>query len=191
MEKFKEKDFLLGLREGDLKTYELFFKYFSSELYSFSLKFVKAKDVAEEVVHDVFIKIWQSRETIQIQSSLRSYLYTAVKNQSLDYIKKELKFAHSAIDNAANIEGDSAQEHAMEYIELQNTLKISLDSLPERCRLIFNMSREDGLTYRQIAESLNISVKTVETQMGIALKKIRDYVGAHWEQFVIIYFFLI
>ncbi len=164
-----------SIRQGDLKAYERFFKGHYADIVRFTNRFVRSQQIAEEIAQEVFMYIWEKRETIEIQSSLRSYLYSAAKNRSINYLKLELPKAQAQMDiseHEVGFEAPAKDEGQAKYVS--QMVKQAVDALPKKCREIFILSRNAGLTYDEIAEELDLSKKTVENQMGIALKKLRE-----------------
>jgi RNA polymerase sigma-70 factor (family 1) len=135
---------------------------------------VRVREVAEELVSDVFYTIWKNRRRIQFTSP-QSYLFTAVRNRGFDYLRKTRRTTWCDLDEACHIAADHPDSHdIMAECELSDSLQRSIAALPKKCRMIFEMSRAEGLKYREIALALNLSVKTVETQMGRALKRLHQ-----------------
>jgi RNA polymerase sigma-70 factor (ECF subfamily) len=158
--------------DDDYSAFETIFNKYYDPLKTWSLYVLGNNTLAEEAVMDVFMKLWNTRKKIHINISLRSYLFTAVKNQSIDYLRRDLKKSVPA--SSAEIKSDVLQpDEWMDLMELQNKIEEAIDDLPEQCRNIFRMSRDDGMKYKEIAKKLNISVKTVETQIGRALIKLK------------------
>lgn len=151
---------------------ELFKKYFAS-LMAFSSRILGDEDDAREVVHQVFIKLWEKRAELDLSTSLKSYLFTAVNNRSLNVIRDRKKFSSEEMPERSGEWDVSAQ---IESLELEEKIRSIIDSLPEKCRQIFEMNRFEGLKYAEIAGRLGISVKTVENQMSKALKILREQV---------------
>ena len=144
---------------------KLFREYFTS-LMAFSRRILGDEDDAKEVVHQVFIKLWERRSEIDLSTSLKSYLFTSVNNRSLNVIRDRRKFSSEEVPERVGEWDVSAQ---LESMELEEQIHKVIDSLPERCRVIFCMSRIEKMTYQEIADSLSLSIKTVETQIGRAL----------------------
>ena len=162
------------LNQDDYGAFEKLFVLGYSPLRSFCKKFVHVNEVAEELVSEVFFKIWNNRKAIVIASSPKSYLYTAVRNISFDHLRKEKKYSLTSLDDAVTMPSDyfDPQRHS-ELEELQMKIEAAVAKLPKQCRTVFLMSREQGLRYNEIAEKLQLSIKTIETQMGRALKSLR------------------
>ena len=173
----------------DKRAFEELFRSFFPSLVLFAQKFVPDQDTAKEIVHNVFLNLWEKREQVDMSSSLKSYLFTSVNNRCLNYIRDQKKFdkdetRFQRLDSTEFSDGVDRLEEQ----ELEQRIYDALQSLPEKCREIFMLNRFEGLKYAEIAEKLNISVKTVETQMSKGLKILReklvDYLG------MIILFFL-
>ena len=135
----------------------------------------------EEVVQEVFVKLWEDREVLRIES-VKTYLYSAARNRMLNYLRDE-KRRHTLLEQWIQYEKDQNRgEECFDMEKFSKRVQQAIDSLPEQCMKIFEMSKKRGFTYKRIAEELNISVKTVETQMGIALRKIREYLSAYYPE---------
>lgn len=161
------------VKDSDYPAFEQLFNKMYEPLCHFCLKFVLVKEVAEELVSDVFYSIWKNRKVLLV-SSPRPYLFTSVRNRSYDYLRKTKKSVLCDLDKASNIPTSvcNSQERLIE-IELSRQVDNTISHLPKQCKLIFELSRDHGMRYRDIAATLNISIKTVETQMGRALKHLR------------------
>ncbi|QGK77271.1 RNA polymerase sigma-70 factor [Flavobacterium sp. SLB02] len=163
------------MKNGNEAAFEKVFKMYFRNLHTFAYTFMKDDVIAEEIVQNVFFKIWEKRDQLQIDDSLKAYLYRAVHNESLNHLK-HLKIKNSfQLQYSANMES-SNQDASNQMIasELENDIYKAINELPQQCRTIFQMSRFEQLKYQQIADQLNISVKTVENQMGKALKVLRS-----------------
>ena len=152
--------------------YEQLFRVYFTPLTYFAQKYVSDLDTAKEVVHNVFIKVWEKREGFDFEQSAKSYLYTSVYNRSLNYLRDQKKFApeEEALHSDQGINNDH-----LEAAELEAKIWQVINDLPQKCRAIFIANRFDGRKYAEIAEEKGISVKTVETQMSKALKALRDH----------------
>ncbi|MCW0481317.1 RNA polymerase sigma-70 factor [Gaoshiqia sediminis] len=150
---------------------KVFDEYYSS-LCFFSNKYLEDMDLARSLVQEVFVDLWTKRENIALKYSVKSYLYTAVKNRSIDYLRTVRK--NVKLSAVGDCQLETPFRDALEEAELNDRINKSINELPEKCREVFVLCRFEGLKYSQIAEKLNISVKTVEMQMGIALKKMRE-----------------
>jgi len=135
---------------------------------------IRDLDASEEIVQELFFRLWQDRQTIRIESSLNGYLYRSVHNRALHYLEHQKVVSRHAgeVLAAADMTSEPVTD-AIYYHELQARVARVLERLPERCRLIFKMNRFEGLKYIEIADKLAVSLKTVEADMGKALKEFR------------------
>lgn len=169
------------IRGGDERALEAVFRAHYAGMAAFVDRFVRANDVAEELVQDVFFKLWRKREELSEIESLRTYLYRAARNTALNWLRRQ-KLERRWLEEHAG-EGEPATTHAAdddaEGQEVAVAVQEAIHRLPPRCREVFLLSRDGGLTYAEIARTLGISVKTVETQMGRALKSLRLALGRY------------
>lgn len=163
--------------EADFK--ELFHAHFSG-LCLFSVKYIKDMDAARDIVHEAFVNLWNKRDTIDPQKPVKAYLTTSVYNRSINYLRDNKKFNRDlvALDESLDQGSGYSTDRLVEQ-ELANKIKASIDLLPEKCREIFLLSRNENLKYQQIADKLSISIKTVETQMSKALQHLRQHLGEY------------
>jgi RNA polymerase sigma-70 factor (ECF subfamily) len=161
----------------DEESFEAVFKTYFKALHAYAMAILKESETAEEIVQSVFLKLWEKRETLEISSSLKAYLYRAVYHESLNHIKhQQVKRKHW--DHAHYEMTQGKPEQVGEQIkgqenELYERFQLALEKLPEKCRMVFNLSRFEELKYQEIADRLEISIKTVEAHMGKALKTLR------------------
>lgn len=162
--------------EGSELAFERFFKTYFKSLYAYAFTMVQDEIMAEEIVQQVFYKIWEKKEQFAVHTSVKAFLYKAIYNECLNYLKHQKhKNTHQSYVVYVNRDRVSDDNAAMrvELNELQSRLQAALSELPEQCRTIFYMSRFDELKYREIAERMGLSIKTIEAQMGKALKILR------------------
>jgi RNA polymerase sigma-70 factor, ECF subfamily len=163
------------IRAGDERALEELFRLYYAGMCSFVRRFVHAPDIAEELVQDVFFKLWSKRETLSEIDALRTYLFRAARNTALNHLRR--KKLENAWEEQEAARGEPlttvATDDDASTDEVSRAVNGAIGKLPARCREIFLMSREGGMTYAEIAVSLGISIKTVETQMGRALKSLR------------------
>ncbi|MEP2668407.1 MAG: RNA polymerase sigma-70 factor [Cyclobacteriaceae bacterium] len=148
------------------KRFEIIFKDLFKPLCGFAMKYVGDLDEAKNIVHEAFIAVWQKFETLPDDTNFKSYLYTAVRNRSLNYLRDRKQ--HVALDGIQE-DGAEGASSDLEVKELEREIELAINTLPEKCRMVFEMSRFEGLKYAEIAVKMNISVKTVEAQMSKAL----------------------
>lgn len=156
------------------EAFESLFKTHFKSLYAYAYTIVKDDMVAEEMVQNVFFKIWEKKERIDIHAVTIAYLYKSVYHESLNYLKhQKVKAAYQAHTSyQMKNQSDNASKKVM-LSDLEQQLNIALSELPEQCRTIFQMSRFEELKYQEIADRLGLSIKTIENQMGKALKILR------------------
>nr|WP_302180095.1 RNA polymerase sigma-70 factor [Chryseosolibacter indicus] len=153
---------------------QLFLRYYS-RLCSFASFIVRDEAASEEVVSEVLLNIWKNRKTIHIQSSVRAYLFTCVRNEALRAVKQKNMILIKPEDDALQTLSDDYDPHeSLEFQELENNVHFVIGSLPEKCKQFFMLSRFDGLKYSEIAQLYNVSEKTVENQIIKALKILRE-----------------
>ena len=170
------------LAQRDETTFEQVFKTYFKRLHAYAFTILRDEEEAEEMVQQVFFKLWERNvrkdpfgENLSLTGSVSSYLYRAVHNESLNYIKHQKVRSNHQLHVAYSMKNEV--EHPAKKVmtgELEKKIHTALNELPEQCRTIFQMSRFDELKYREIADKLGISVKTVENQMGKALKLLRQ-----------------
>jgi len=162
------------IKKGDKAVFKKLFKAYYAPLCLYSNQFLKDHDDCEEVVQNLFLKIWEKRESIEITSSVRSYLFGSVRNSCLNWLKHrkiQLDYQKTTILNES---GNETYGSYFLEVGLLEKIEEAISGLPERRREIFLLNREKGMKYREIADLLGLSVKTVETQMGQALKTLRE-----------------
>lgn len=158
-------------------TFDTLFKDWYQDLCRFAYTYLRDEDLCEDIVQEVFISLWEKRKSLAEIQSFKSYLFRAVRNKCIDNLRKEMRFSIFSLENEGVQElsyYDYSLE-AMESDELKNHIEESIKNLPKSCRNIFVLSREAKLTYAEIADEIGVSRKTVENQIGIALKKIRKH----------------
>lgn len=169
-----EQEIVGAIRQGNERIFEVIFRKYYQSLCNYANSMLKEIDEAEEVVQNLFSGIWEKRTELEISVSLKSYLYRAVHNHCLNRIK-HLKIREE-YQQYANSYYESSYESVSQSViknELERKIEEAIDKLPEQCRLIFRLSRFEELKYHEIAEQLGISPKTVENQIGKALKILR------------------
>jgi RNA polymerase sigma-19 factor, ECF subfamily len=181
------QDILEKLQQKDIKSFELVFHTYYPELCRFAQKYIPDQLAAEDLVQDLFVNLWNNLGNLMINTSLKSYLYACVRNSAFNAIKHQ-----KVVDR---YEGEIAKDvkvfhdsNELEVDELQQHITEAINKLPDRCREVFQLSRNEGLKYAEIAIELQISVKTVEVQMGKALKTLRSDLGSYLPLYLLIWF---
>jgi RNA polymerase sigma-70 factor, ECF subfamily len=163
------------LKNNETRFMEVLFKQYYTLLCRTAVRFTKDTDAAEDLVQEVFCKIWQNREVLEVSSSYKAYLVRSVTNQALNYLEKHKRLVFS--EDTSSFENDYAANTTVELVEgteMEIKIQHALSALPPQCRLIFEMSRFEELSYKEIADALTLSPKTVENQMGKALRILRE-----------------
>lgn len=164
----------------DMQAYHALYDLFFNNLHRFCFSFVKSSEAAEEIVSDVFIKLWQIRNKLPEIDNLKVYLYQIAKNFCLNYITRHFKNPVASLDEI-NIEAVISLDNPEELCisaDIINTIQQTIKQLPPQCRLIFQMVKEDGMRYKEVADILHVSVLTVRNQVAIATRKVADALPA-------------
>ena len=176
-------EWMRRIRAGDEAVFEMLFRTFTPGLCAFLTRFVGERALAEELVQDVFLSLWDHRSTIHITGSAQAYLFAAARNRALNHVEHEKvadRFRVSVLTRMSASEA-SVQGEAECFAALD--MQDALAKLPPRCRLVFDLQRNHGMSYAEVASSLAISVKTVEVQMGRALRTLRAWYTAQAEEY--------
>ena len=169
-----DQQVFLAIQSRQTPAFEMLFKTYYQARCRYATSYLKDPDGAEEIVQAAFIGLWEKRKAITIETSLKSYLYRAIRNTCLNELKHEqVKQKHLASESLKGETQSAPADHLAIHVELEEKIRAAIQTLPEQCRLIFTMSRFEELKYQEIADQLNLSVKTVENQMGKALKIMR------------------
>ena len=173
-----DKKLLSEIRNNLEGAFDVLFRKYYKNLTYFAIKIVKNRDIAEEVVQDLLVNFWEKRQQLVPNVSLKAYLFRAVFNNCVHYNKNEKRFEKTDISFANDLSNDF--DNLMEQSELETRIYQLIEQLPTECRKIFKLSRFEELKNKEVADQLNISIKTVETQMSRALKYLRlnlsDYI---------------
>ncbi len=171
---FQDEQIALRLSKRDEAAFEQVFKTHYKNLHAYAFTILKDEDEAEEMVQQVFFKLWERSEHLSFSGPIAAYLYRAVHNESLNFIKHQKVKAGHQLHVAYSMKNKSEQAQPRTIRkELENKFREALNELPEQCRTVFQLSRFEDMKYKEIADKLDISVKTVENHMGKALKLLR------------------
>jgi RNA polymerase sigma-70 factor (ECF subfamily) len=170
------KDLLsIRIKMGDEQAFELLFKKYYTSLCSYSNKYLINPEEAQDVVQDVFLNLWENRDEIDPEQSLKSYLFRITANSSINKLRRrKVKTKYDEILKLIYVDHTDSSPHTL-FIEreLSEHIGLALNKIPQQCHKVFNLSRINGLKYSEIAERLNISIKTVEGHMSKALTILR------------------
>jgi len=162
------------VKQGNVKAFETLFHLYYGYLCQYAQKLVDDRGTAEEIVQDFFVGLWEKKEDLNVETSIKNYFFRSIKNRCLNHIqhqKTKNKYAQKII---AEKENNYSADDVFVEIDLAQKIEESINSLPQKRREIFILSRQEGLKYHEIAKKLNISIKTVETHMSLAIKYLRD-----------------
>lgn len=170
---------IVKLKQGDLASFDVLFKKYSERLYAFALSITKEPYVAEEITQLVFMKIWEKRSRIEEHQSFKSFLFSITYSETISWLRKENseKRKINMIGSENFTLSTNETNFTIEFNNIQGMANEIIDSLPEKRREIFKLSREQGYSNKEIAKLLNISIKTVENQMTAALKTLKELLG--------------
>ena len=171
---FQDEQIASLLSKKDEAAFEQVFKTHYKNLHAYAFTVLKDEDEAEEMVQQVFFKLWDRSGHLSFSGPIAAYLYRAVHNESLNFLKHQKVKASHQLHVAYSMKNKTEHGQAkMMRKELENKFREALNELPEQCRTVFQLSRFEDMKYREIADKLDISVKTVENHMGKALKLLR------------------
>jgi len=184
-----ERQLVIQLKDGNQASFHKLYSTYAPKLFAFSRKYLSTQEDAEEIVQEVFIRIWEKKENIDENQSFSSYVIQAAKHRIFNGFRKKvneqayLDFLIHSNDSSRNY-----TELEVEYYEVKSKAENAINAMPPKRQEIFRLSREAGLKNKEIAEKLEISIKTVENQMGKALKYLRDELSDYQ---MLIFFFLL
>ncbi len=171
----EERELVIQLKEGNQASYRVLYSKYASKLFAFSRKYLQSNEDAEEIVQEVFLRIWEKKDNIDVMQSFSSYIFQAAKHRIFNGFRKKVnEQAYLDFLMFADHSSRNFTELAVDFQEIKQKSDLAIDSLPPKRREIFRLSRETGLKNKEIAEKLQISIKTVENQMGQALKFLRE-----------------
>lgn len=183
----KERDLVRRLNNNDELALASIYNEYWEIMYLGAYNLVKNKQISEDIVQDVFVNMWKKRGELEIKVSLRSYLYTSTIYKTYDYFRKNKSAIRvDLLDNFSERVQSSNPETKLMDRELQGYLETVISKLPEKCRVVYKLSRDEQLSHKEIAVRLNISTRTVEGHISKALKVLRSSLGSIWTIFLII-----
>jgi RNA polymerase sigma-70 factor (ECF subfamily) len=178
----EDRDLLQAIKDRDKKVFELFYKKYYKQLFAVAYRYAGQAQAAEEIVHDVFITIWNKADQLNIQYSMKSYLFRSVVNSSLNLLKKEKTDAQQRAKYLSVHPGELGDEDEVRKDAEEAMLKgleEALTLLPERCRQVMYLSRFGKLKQKEIAEQMNISIKTVKNHLTYGFQKLREHLESN------------
>ncbi len=185
-------DLFNALKKDDNASFETLFRKYFKSLTVFANKLLHDLDESQDLVQEVFVKLYENRNTLEVHTSVKALLYQSVRNKSLDRIRsKNTKSGHHEQILALSSDDHIDDSDSILQVELEEKIYSAISNLPDQCQLIFKMSRLEGKRNQEIAEELNISKRTVETQISNALKKLRVEIFQYLKGliFIVLHFF--
>ena len=173
-----DHELLKQLRAGSRAAFDTIFRTHYGPLVALAERVLRDRSAAEDVVQDIMVELWRRRETLTIETTLKSYLFRATRNRALNAIRHEQVERRAAPYLATDPATPPTVEQKLHEDDLAAAVQRAVEELPARCREVFELSRVHGLKYAEIASAMNISVKTVEAQMGKALRLVRERLAA-------------
>lgn len=172
-----------------MPAFEQIYELYWSDLYNYAYNILRDKGVCEEIIQETFFSMWTKREQLQISHSLKSYLFTAVKFQTINYIRSEKVKRDYAANYASfkKMNFDNSNEEHMHLTDLKGLIENEVSKLPEKCQEIFRMSRNEHQSIKNIADLMNISHKTVENQLTKALRQLRSSLGQFFSLSILLF----
>jgi RNA polymerase sigma-70 factor (ECF subfamily) len=175
----RDREWVARIRQGDIAAFEAMYRTYKNDLGAFLESFVRSREAAEEIIQDLFVRLWEQRDLWEFQGALNTYLFRAARNRAISYLRHERVATRFLERRAGEVvaEFDSVRQpgadEACQANELEAAVDRAVEALPERCREVFRLNRYHGLSYAEVAQAMQISVKTVEVQMGRALTALR------------------
>lgn len=187
-----EKELLIRMSQDDEAAFYEIYSLYKMRLYYFAQKLIKSKEYAEDICQDTFTVVWQNRHYIDVSLSFSSYLFTIARNRILNILRdiQKEEYLHEYIISQA-IDFTSTAQDTVSIGELKDILSYAIDQLTGRQKQIFKMSREEGMSHKEIADSLNISIYTVHEHVSSALRIIRNILDKHYGCYSAILFFFL
>ncbi|HZF73789.1 MAG TPA: RNA polymerase sigma-70 factor [Gemmatimonadaceae bacterium] len=162
------------IRAGDESAFDTVFRSHYADLVRMAESVVRERALAEEVAQEVMLELWRRRESLHVEQTFRAYLVRSTRNRALNHVRHQRVVEREAAIAAINLQSSPSAEDEMLGTELEQAVGAAIDGLPEKIREVFQLSRDHGLKYTEIAGTLEISVKTVEKRMGQALAQLRE-----------------
>lgn len=179
---------LLKLAEGNLSAYRFLFDHHFTDLCNFVLIYLHSKELSEEVALEIFTYIWEKRDTLEIRTTFKSYLFAAAKNKAISHYRKAQISVFTSLESSDHLGSDlSESSEYMETKELRELIEAAINKLPEKSREVYRLAWEENLSHKEIAGQLGITPKTVENHIGIALRKLRESLKPYYKQIFIVW----
>lgn len=174
---------LLQMADGNIVAYRFLFDHHFADLCNFLLIYLHSKELSEDIALEIFTHIWEKRETLQIKTTFKSFLFASAKNKAISHYRKERKMVFTSLEAGESLMQEvSGVQQFMENNELRELIDAAINKLPEKSRQIYQLAWEENLSHKDIAQKLGITPKTVENHVGIALRKLRKSLKPYYKQ---------
>lgn len=174
LQNFDDQQLLNMLQTDEAQAIEMIFKKYHKTLCLTAYRFMKSQEASKDVVQEVFMRFWTKRETIQVKTSLKAYLRRSVVNTALNHLQRSKRTPTDDLEKARhNPSNKHSAEDTLQAQQLQKDIKTAINQLPRKCRMVFTLSRYEHMTYKEIADTLQISTNTVENHISKAMKILR------------------
>jgi RNA polymerase sigma-70 factor (family 1) len=167
------KHIIISLKQGDKTAFDKLFHLFHHKIYLFCRHYHLTKEEAEEIVQEVYLKMWLNRGNLNVSHNIQSFIYTIAKNMIFNHFKRKI-YQKAAYEYHLNHQDPYQMEQEIICNDLELIMEKAIGKLPQKRRIIFNLSRKEGLSNKEIAKKLDISLKTVESQMRLSLQYLRQ-----------------
>lgn len=191
MDRTEDKILVAGLRKGSREAFEKLYQLYASDIYAFSMSLLKSKALAEDVVQEVFLKVWLKRSEINPDLSFRSFIFTIARNLAFNTLAKAAN--HSKLREVVFYKSQKKESTVEEKLMEEHYEKLkdrAIRELTPSCKRVFEMSRKEGKSYQEISEELGVSINTVKNQISIALNAIRIFLAKHGDITFLLLFFM-
>ncbi|MDJ1505642.1 RNA polymerase sigma-70 factor [Xanthocytophaga agilis] len=177
------RDLQERLCNNDQEAFAALYRLFFMRLFQFTKMYVHSRETAEELVNDIMLKLWHRRSEVLKIQNLETYLFVSARNRSLNYLSQHSPFHISLEPESGEIEivNTDDPEKILEWREIYELLMQAVEELPDQCRTVFKLIKEEGMSYKQVAEILDLSPRTVETQLFRAMKKLHKVLGNYMD----------
>lgn len=171
-----DKQLIVRLKNQDAEAFSILYNRYSKKLYWYALKFVKSPEIAEDIIHDIFVKLWEQSDSLHTDASIQAYLYKITRNSLLNLIKRGTVEARVIDEIMYHAEQHTSNtDESVQYRETLRQTNEAIDELPPKRKQIYELSRNNGMTHRQIAMQLEITDSTVNNQLVKAIKSIKSF----------------
>lgn len=184
----RDQQIVEAINKGDQAVFKTIFDHYFQRLYLSSLKLVREQDIAEEIVHDVFVSLWNRAEPITLHTSFEGYIFRSIRNRSINYLNKKYVNTETGLEEQVfHLASGDDSNASMELKELNELIQVGLDKMSPTTKTVFSLSRFEDLSYKEIADQLGCTIKNVEYHMGKSLKFLRGHLADYGYILILVY----